>query len=360
MVALKASDAKKAFDSLYEELMHDDGERVRAQETASTTAPKPARALRDLVEDVRVPLSRSERARARVESDEDEKEMMTTTTPTPGRGVSERRSSRRSSAKKSPRMHSGDSNQIENPETLSRFLRQEQRERAVVESRLRELEDDLRAHERDALEKVAEVEREKDEWRERCKQLQRNVPERWLGVFESYDEEIDRLGRENFSLREELHRVLASKLSEESDERRPTPTPTTSGGSAAADGADGEDWVHLRRALRAVTLERDAMAVKLSDVDRRERQMSLVRRHAEGTSRRLARVERLLTEEESRSARAGARADRANAEISAVMAEYEEQLSNAGALIEKLAVRCDGFDFVESERRRFARRGAFK
>ena len=355
MVALKASDAKKAFDSLYEELMHDDGERGRAQETASTTAPKPARALRDLVEDVRVPLSRSERARESVESDEDEKEM-TTMTPTPGHGVSERRSSRRSSAKKSPRMHSGDANQIENPETLSRFLRQEQRERAVVESRLRELEDDLRAHERDALEKVAEVEREKDEWRERCKQLQRNVPERWLGVFESYDEEIDRLGRENFSLREELHRVLASKLSDESDERRTT----TSGGSAAADGADGEDWVHLRRALRAVTLERDAMAVKLSDVDRRERQMSLVRRHAEGTSRRLARVERLLTEEESRSARAGARADRANAEISAVIAEYEEQLSNAGALIEKLAVRCDGFDFVESERRRFARRGAFK
>lgn len=350
MVALKASNAKKAFDSLYEELVHDDGERVRARETASTTAPKPARALRDLVEDVRVPLSRSERASERVESDEDEKEMATTPAP-------ERRSSRRSSAKKSPRMHSGDSNQIENPETLSRFLRQEQRERALVESRLRELEDDLRAHERDALEKVAEVEREKDEWRERCKQLQRNVPERWLGVFQSYDEEIDRLGRENFSLREELHRVLASKLSEESDERRtPTPTPTSDGSAAA----DGEDWVHLRRALRAVTLERDAMAVKLSDIDRRERQMSLVRRHAEGTSRRLARVERLLTEEESRSARAGARADRANAEISAVIAEYEEQLSNAGALIEKLAMRCDGFDFVESERRRFARRGAFK
>lgn len=349
MVALKVSDARKVFDSLYEELMHDDSERVRAHETAST-APKPARALRDLVEDVRVPLSRSERARESVESDDDEKE-----TTLPGRVVSERRSSRRSSAKKSPQ-NSGDSNQIENPETLSRFLRQEQGERAVVESRLRELEDDLRVHERDALEKIAEVEREKGEWRERCKQLQRNVPERWLGVFESYDEEIDRLGRENFSLREELHRVLASKLSDESDERR---TPM-SGGSAAAEGADSEDWVHLHRALRAVTLERDAMAVKLSDVDRRERQMSLVRRHAEGTSRRLARVERLLTEEESRSARARANADRANAEISAVIAEYEEQLSNAGTLIEKLAVRCDGFDFVESERRRFARRGAFK
>jgi hypothetical protein len=117
-----------------------------------------------------------------------------------------------------------------------------------------------------------------------------------------------------------------------------------SSGVDAASG-DGEDeFIHLRRALRAATLERDAMAVKLADVDRRERQMSLVRRHSEGVSKRLARVERLLLSEQARVASATARADRADAATASLITEYESQLTSARALIEDLALRCDASD----------------
>ena len=182
-----------------------------------------------------------------------------------------------------------------------------------------------------------------NEWRERCKQLRRDVPERWLGVFESYDDEIDRLGKENFALRECRHLELAERLSanEVSDANEESP--------------------RLRRALRAVTLERDAVTVKLADVARRERQMSLIKRHAEGVSARLARVERLLVSERASRASSDARASRADAAVAALITDYESQLTSARALIEKLALRCDAGDLIATARehdRRFPARRA--
>ena len=167
--------------------------------------------------------------------------------------------------------------------------------------------------------------------RERCRQLRSDVPERWLSVFASYDAEIERLGRKNTALQEDLHRALVAMMTMKDDEasalarRQPSTSSDESG-----------DVVHLRRALRAVTLERDAIAAKLSDVDRRERQMNLIRRHTEGTAARLARVERLLVDEQRDAASARAAAATATAHITTLTREHEETLARAQALIERL------------------------
>lgn len=325
------------FDAIYAELMDDRATSGRPTSTSSASAGKD---LSSLVRDVRVFRPRSSSARERtLEIEEEESEddaLARATTP-----MGSKRCERDVESSKSPRMDysSRDVLRGETPESLLRYLRDEQRMRGEVERKVNALELEMADRDEEARAALEDARVETEEWRERCKQLRRDVPERWLGVFESYDAEIDRLGRENFSLREDAHRMLAEAMEKDAKARE-----RASSGVDAASG-DGEDeFIHLRRALRAATLERDAMAVKLADVDRRERQMSLVRRHSEGVSKRLARVERLLLSEQARVASATARAARADAATASLITEYESQLTSARALIEDLALRCDASD----------------
>jgi hypothetical protein len=337
---MPASASKDDFDAIYAELMDDRATSGRPTSTSSAGAGKDLSSLARDVRAFRPAPSSSARARAdeieiEIEEESDDVERARATP------MGSKRWESVGAASKSPRMDysSVDVSRGETPESLLRYLRDEQRLRGEVELKVDALEIEMADRDEEARVALEDARAEAEEWRERCKQLRRDVPERWLGVFESYDVEIDRLGRENFSLREELHQALARAMAKDAEARERA----SSGGDAAS--GDGEDeFVHLRRALRAVTLERDAMAVKLADVDRRERQMSLVRRHSEGVSKRLARVERLLLSEQARVASATARADRADAATASLITEYESQLTSARALIEDLALRCDADD----------------
>jgi hypothetical protein len=284
----RAKSSSETFDALYDELTRERAnEASEASTSTSLKSPNVAKDLRELVERVRIP--RAERAAPASELDVEEDETFERAFEAfaSREGGRRRKETRRedAGANSSPRPRA-----LETPETLLRLLREEQRARARVEMKLDELEADRSKRDAEAWEAVEDARSTANEWRERCKQLRRDVPERWLGVFESYDDEIDRLGKENFALRECRHLELAERLSanEVSDANEESP--------------------RLRRALRAVTLERDAVTVKLADVARRERQMSLIKRHAEGVSARLARVERLLVSERASRASSDARA----------------------------------------------------
>ena len=337
----RAKSSSETFDALYDELTRERAnEASEASTSTSLKSPNVAKDLRELVERVRIP--RAERAAPASELDvEDDETFERAFEAFASReGGRRRKETRRedAGANSSPRPRA-----LETPETLLRLLREEQRARARVEMKLDELEADRSKRDAEAWEAVEDARSTANEWRERCKQLRRDVPERWLGVFESYDDEIDRLGKENFALRECRHLELAERLSanEVSDANEESP--------------------RLRRALRAVTLERDAVTVKLADVARRERQMSLIKRHAEGVSARLARVERLLVSERASRASSDARASRAAAAVAARVTAYEAQLTSARALIEKLALRCDAGDLIATARehdRRFPARRA--
>lgn len=221
-------------------------------------------------------------------------------------------------------------------ETLGRFLRDEQRGRALAESRARAAEATLLARETEHELALENARLELMGWRERCRQLRSDVPDRWLGVFASYDDEIERLGRENFALQEDLHRALVELMSKE--EESDSPSERAHQVHAVPDAERfADERATLRRATRALALERDAMAAKLIDVNRRERQMTLIRAHAEGTTARLARVERLLVQEERRAARADARVCEIKTSADARVRSVRVELANARALIDDLA-----------------------
>lgn len=337
MTAARPPADDDSFDALFERITRDGA----STSGRASTRVRAFADLKTLVEDVRV--SRGRHARSIEDDDadaseEDVNDAFGASTPSAGAGA-------RRGTVKSPRVDysSLDARAAASPETLLRFLRESERDREVLEGGAEALEERMERKDAEARDALEEAKAEAREWRERCKQLRRDVPERWLGVFESYDAEIDRLGRENFALQERLHVALAAELARDEAPR----------GVDDVDGdaeGDASVSIHLRRALRAVTLERDAIAAKLADVDRRERQMNLIRRHSEGTSKRLARVERLLVAETARAADAIARAERADATTASIISDYESQLSSARALIESLALRCDADDLREVAR----------
>jgi len=332
MTAARPPADDDSFDALFERITRDGA----STSGRASTRFRAFADLKTLVEDVRVCRGRHARSIEEDDADaseEDAEDVFEASTPFTGPRA-------RRGVVKSPRVEraSSDARATASPETLLRFLRESERDREVLEGGAEALEERMERKDAEARDALEEAKAEAREWRERCKQLRRDVPERWLSVFESYDAEIDRLGRENFTLQERLHVALAAELS-----RDDAPLGVDAAEGAADGDADGDAFVsiHLRRALRAVTLERDAIAAKLADVDRRERQMNLIRRHSEGVSKRLARVERLLVAETARAADAIARAERADAATASIISDYESQLSSARALIESLALRCD-------------------
>lgn len=338
VMSSSSDDDEQTFDELYDKLT------ARASSGTSASARDASNndsKLKQLLERIRAPLRRNRASNAHKGSSETEDDgNIRPETPVRAHTPLSSTSRRRVVNDASPAMN-------ESPATLMRYLRDAQRERADMESRAEALVEHIERRDAEARSVIEETRAEMREWRERCKQLSRDVPERWLGVFESYDGEIDRLGKENFDLRERLHEALEAKLSREDGSGHGEARAETSG---ERDAARTSEALHLRRALRAITLERDAITVKLADVDRRERQMNLIRRHSEGTTKRLARVERLLASETARAAQAIARAERADAATASIISDYESQLTSARALIENLALRCDADDLMRAAR----------
>ena len=316
------SETLSEFDALYASLMASHDDKAPAKVVARE------KNLSELVQDIAVQRRSTQASTREMTSEDDELQNMYKSMERGARKANVRREE----AKKETTSSSPYASALEDRETLSRFLRDEQRARALAESRAHAAEAALLARETEMELAIEDARLETSAARTRCRQLRSDVPERWLGVFASYDAEIERLGRQNTALQEDLHRALVAMMTLKDDEaaaltRRQPPTSSD----------DNDDVIHLRRALRAVTLERDAIAAKLSDVDRRERQMQLIRRHAEGTAARLARVERLLVDEQRAAASARAAAATATAHITTLTREHEVQITQAQALIERLA-----------------------